>query len=885
MSPDWIEPALALFRQACELDKDERAAFLDRETGDDAELRQHVEAMLARDDEELVEIDAPLLPQGVGAALSDLAQQSASTHAEAEPTPATIGGHRILRLIAHGGMGVVYEAQQEHPQRRVAIKVARTGSTTSERARRFELEAQLLARLSHPGIAQIIEAGTTSPEAGAQPYFVMELVEGQPLTAYAVEHLPSTRKKLELMLRVCAAVAFAHEQAVVHRDLKPDNVLIDAGGQPKVLDFGVAKVEAAGGFGAATLRTEAGRVIGTLGYMAPEQLGGKSEEIGPEADVYSLGVMIYELLSGRLPHEFDGVTLTGALAVVATTDAPLLGVVRPEYRGDIEAVVAKALEKDARYRYADAAALQADLERFLRGEPILARPAGPLRRVAKWAGRNPALATAVLGLFLALSTVAGVLAIKNEEVQTALNEYDLIAASKRLERSIALADELVPARLDKVSGIEEWLHDYGELAEKEQLEEYEAALKGIRARATTRDGESWAFEDVGMQLKHDVLSKLIPDLEEFAGETGLAKKMERRRELARTIAQRTVLDRQKDWDDAIARIRENEKYPSLKLPYLPLTPQIGLIPLGEDPDSGLEEFLHFETHTGEIPRRDSDGYLPPVKDEFAGATGLIMVLIPGGISGEQFWMGAQAGDQAGDNYDPSAIEGWEKLSEKAIPEPFFLSKYEMTQGQWERTTGSVTSRPSQRRNKPVNRVSWEECDQAMHQLGLVLPDEVQWEYAARAETKTAFWSGQDASSLAGKENLFDLVAHTIGNPTWAAKWNVQPAPWFDEQKKQRLQNRKLGKDPKGGLAPIGSYQPNGFGLYDIAGNLAEWCSQGPEGERPEPSRPGSSPSAMVRGGSFQTGAIRARSASRRNASSGTTFMTEIGLRPAMAIQH
>ena len=180
-------------------------------------------------------------------------------------------------------MGVVYEAQQENPRRRVAIKVARTGGATGERARRFELEAQLLARLRHPGIAQIFDAGTTSPEDGARPFFVMEFVEGASLTDHARAQLATARAKLQLMVAVCEAVAFAHGEGVVHRDLKPDNVLIDAAGKPKVLDFGVAKVEAAGGFGAddSAHRSRLAS-FGTLGYMAPEQLGGKTEGSVPK---------------------------------------------------------------------------------------------------------------------------------------------------------------------------------------------------------------------------------------------------------------------------------------------------------------------------------------------------------------------------------------------------------------------------------------------------------------------------------------------------------------------------------------------------------------------------------------------------------------------------
>jgi serine/threonine protein kinase len=254
MTQDREQAALAVFRGACELPRDERAAFLETACGADRDLRGVVESMLAWDEDEAdgaaaVEGD---LGHPVRAVLQVLVHEAEAGQATARSLPGTVGGYRIVRLIARGGMGDVYEAWQENPARRVAIKVARACRTTSELAKRFELEAKLLAGLRHPGIAQIIEAGTTSSAEGAQPFFVMEFVDGQPLTAYADEHLPSTPARLELMRQACAAVAFAHTRGVVHRDLKPDNVLVEPTGTPRVLDFGVAKVEEAGGFGGAT---------------------------------------------------------------------------------------------------------------------------------------------------------------------------------------------------------------------------------------------------------------------------------------------------------------------------------------------------------------------------------------------------------------------------------------------------------------------------------------------------------------------------------------------------------------------------------------------------------------------------------------------------------
>ena len=898
----WIEAALALFREACELPEDQRAAFLDGRCGQDAELRRHVEAMLARDAEELpADAESPL---PVHAVLSDLARAAESI--DPEPLPEVIGGYRIVRLLAEGGMGVVYEAEQEQPRRRVALKVAKVSGAMGERAQRFALEAQLLARLEHPGIARIIEAGTTGTEAGARPFFAMEFVEGQPLTDFAVAHLQTSGDKLALMVSVCDAVGYAHRQGVIHRDLKPDNVFVDAEGRPKVLDFGVAKVQAAAGFGAATLRTEAGRVLGTLGYMAPEQLGGETEGLGPAADVYSLGVMLYELLTGRLPHDLTAATPTRALAIVSTTEAPLLGVVRPEYRGDIEALVAKALEKDPRHRYADAVALQADLERLLRGEPTLARPAGPLQRLAKWTRRRPAQATAVFGLFAALAAVAGVLVVMNRQVKQALDEFELLRDSKRLERAAIEADETMPAagpddehrlplhtlpaRRDKVDAMAKWRTSYADLDQPDLLAKiYRPTLDAIRSRATQHAGETWSFDDPLQQLKHDVLAKMVADFATFQQpNTGLFARMKARQATAETIEQQTVEAHRTAWYAAIERIHSNPLYHDLLL-----APQVGLVPLGQDPDSHFEEFLHLETHVGDIPVMGERSHLL-----VTGDTGIVFVLIPG-TAGEKIQVGAQNSDPTADFYDARAVVresddpqvrvGWELLRLEAPLEPFFLSKYEMTQGQWLRTMGQNPAfPPSQSLDRPVNMVSWDDCDWAMRRLGLRLPTEWEWEYAARAGTTTAFWTGREPESLQDKENLFEAVA-AVRFKAWSGRMKVDPAPWDDTRKKARF-DAILGDS---GPAPVGSYPDgaNGFGLFDVAGNVAEWTFDPPFQGRKARDRGNAiehqgrlMKSRIVRGGSMKRGVDEARSAARRDALP-NFFVDEVGLRPAMDVQH
>ena len=201
---------------------------------------------------------------------------TATAHAMAPGVPESMGHYRILCRLGEGGMGVVYEAEQENPHRTVALKVIRAGYATSEMLHRFENEAQALGRLQHPGIAQIYEAGTAETPFGWQPYFAMELVHGQNLLAYCDQHKLNAGQRLELVARICDAVQHAHQRGLIHRDLKPANILVDNSGQPRILDFGVARLTDSDA--QATRQTDVGQLIGTLAYMSPEQVSGDPEE-------------------------------------------------------------------------------------------------------------------------------------------------------------------------------------------------------------------------------------------------------------------------------------------------------------------------------------------------------------------------------------------------------------------------------------------------------------------------------------------------------------------------------------------------------------------------------------------------------------------------------
>jgi eukaryotic-like serine/threonine-protein kinase len=345
--------------------------------------------------------------------------------------PTQIGRYRIVSLLGEGGMGVVYEAEQDQPRRMVALKVVREDFVTPELVRRFALESQVLGRLQHPGIAQIFDAGTFAEEHATLPYFAMELVKGQPLTEHAKAKSLDLRQRLALFARVCDAVQYAHQQGVIHRDLKPANILVDESGQPKVLDFGVARLTDADV--QATRQTSVGEVIGTLQYMSPEQANADATDIDARSDVYSLGVILYELISGRLPYDLSRKLIHEAARIIVLEEPERLSSVNRQLRGDVEVIVAKALEKEKERRYGSADAMASDVRRYLNDEPITARPSSAFYQLRKFARRNRALVTG-LGVAAAVLVVGTVVSVYQAIRATTAEQL----AQERLEEAITL---------------------------------------------------------------------------------------------------------------------------------------------------------------------------------------------------------------------------------------------------------------------------------------------------------------------------------------------------------------------------------------------------------------------------------------------------------------
>ena len=349
----------------------------------------------------------------------------------------TVGDVRVVKLLGAGGMGRVYEGIQASTQRTVAVKVIRAGVVSATAARRLAHEAQILGRLSHPGIARIYSGGVTRIGGRDTPYFVLEYVERpRSITAFVVERQLSRPDRVRLFRGVCAAVAHGHARGVVHRDLKPGNVLVDASGQPKIIDFGVARSTTNEGQ-LTTMHTGTGEILGTAQYMAPEQLVGTADDIGAPADVYALGLIFYEVLTGALPYDVRQRPIYEVARVVREVDPKSLDSVDRQFRGDLTAIVATCLDKDPCRRYPNAAALAADLDRHLAGVPVVARPPGFLESLARLAGRHRSATLGAAGvlLTLVLATLGMSLLAVRAERQRMLASASTALAQRQLQRA------------------------------------------------------------------------------------------------------------------------------------------------------------------------------------------------------------------------------------------------------------------------------------------------------------------------------------------------------------------------------------------------------------------------------------------------------------------
>ena len=351
--------------------------------------------------------------------------------------PAKIGPYVIKRVIASGGMGTVYEAMQENPRRPAAVKVVKRSMASGDALRRFEREAQALARLRHPGIAQIYEAGTYEEAGVSLPFFALEYIpNAKTIIEFAKSRNFGVREKLDLFLQVCEAVHYGHQRGIIHRDLKPGNILVDSQGRVRIIDFGVARAIDAD-LEQADLQTKVGQIIGTAQYMSPEQFDADPNDLDTRSDVYALGVVLYELLAGKLPYNIEHSGVFEVARIIREEQPTALGAVVSGIGSEVELITAKALEKDRERRYQSAFGIGADIRHYLKGEAISAKPTSLGYQVRVLARKNKAVvglaALAVAFLVIGIITTTGLYVdVRAERTKSEMAARKALAANEFL---------------------------------------------------------------------------------------------------------------------------------------------------------------------------------------------------------------------------------------------------------------------------------------------------------------------------------------------------------------------------------------------------------------------------------------------------------------------
>ncbi|MEZ6014934.1 MAG: bifunctional serine/threonine-protein kinase/formylglycine-generating enzyme family protein [Planctomycetota bacterium] len=797
---------------------------------------------------------------------------AATLEGEVTDGPGQVAGFTLVRELGRGGQARVWLAEDRRLGRPVALKLVPRSPFTDDLAPRLKREARAASRLDHPGLCTVYDAGVTETVA----WIALRFVAGETLAAAIDAQRTTTRARMPVdeVLRLGAALAralhVAHAADIVHRDVKPANVMLEPTGMPVLLDFGVA-LESDGGPPLTLDGGALGGALGTPAYMAPEVLAGA--RASARSDVWSVGATLFEALTLRRPFEAP----TPAEEARAIREATLVDArrARAGVSRDVAVVLATALTRRPEDRYATAADLAEDLERALRRAPVLARPLGPGARLVRWAQRAPGLAASLAALGLALFAGASLSAALWLRTRSALQESralfgdveqlaDSLDARRLTEAFHADGDArgLWPALDTRIDRFEDWLANAARLeARRGQYEAVLAAARGRVAAGAPRTTDAWLV---------DGLAELLQQLDAVVG---LRPRVERGRALAATLAARTLHEprARAAWAAAAQGVARDARFTGFTL-----TPQLGLMPLGPDPASGLQEFAHCAS--GDVPARDpATGALA-----LTPTSAIVLVLLPPSVNvaGALGGVGVHAVDGAhpvGAPFVDPWQWRWDGPHVAVALDAFFVAKYELTQGQWFRQTEARPSAYGAGSNgieeadlHPVEEVSWDECVRVLAALDLALPTEAQWDYAARAGTTTVWWTGDRPETLQGAANLADRRTQALGG---AHAWQWEPAL----------------EDPFVVHAPVGQLRANPFGLHDVAGNVAEWCADGYEDWASVPPRPGDGradgdePLRAFRGGHFTSDAVRARSGARDGFASNVRT-SYIGLRAARAVR-
>ncbi|MCA9323254.1 MAG: SUMF1/EgtB/PvdO family nonheme iron enzyme [Planctomycetes bacterium] len=807
-----------------------------------------------------------------------------------------IGPYRLIKELGRGGQGAVWLAEDSRLNRRVALKLLPSSPTSSRATRaRFLREAEAASRLDHPGICAVYEIG----EHATTPFIAMQLIEGQTLSKWvaardeseAEEHVDfdtttdpslvtrpalkssttrSTPEDREEVLRIIEEVAralhVAHEAGLVHRDVKPANIMIRGDGRAVLLDFGLAAMDDTRD--EETL-TRTGDLMGTPAYMSPEQLTAQRVTLDRRTDVYSLGVTLFECLTLRRP--FEAPTREQLYQKILTARSVRMRELVPRIPKDVEVVTTVAMDPDRERRYATALAMAEDLARLRQNLPIEARPPGLSRRLGRFVQRN--LALSVVGTLLVVSLATGLFASLREKnradtaahrAEARLAELEDVHSSLQAE-SLLSHPRLEPTRFlrpgaDQV--MQQWLDDADRVLPRLDRIAQEMMQRGLeikdldpeaRVHDLTEKSSRWpdffarraslerqiliraARLEVDLPAAHrSIVEEALSEMREELGElnadpriteplvigdestdrqrlqvAGMMLRRALRREHAELLRRKELLENierrsEVDLATAWAPCVDWVRHDEAHR-FVKLDPIWGVLPLGRNEVSGLWEFWAIATGDRPSPRENHGGF-----GGHAGE-GLVFVLIPGG----SVKIGCQSIDDAAPRFDDSVVPGDDVLN-SVVLDHYLISKFEVTQAQWKRMGGGAPSRRSKGDialgkvfddEHPVEQVSWNEARRVLSWYSLELPTQAQWEHAARGGTDGPWWFGDELIAAATAENLKDAEP---GNPKQRVRW-WEDSPAFP------------GNDHVVFHAAVGQYLPNPFGLHDVLGNVYEWC--------------------------------------------------------------